>query len=283
MNPLVSIIVPCCNQAQYLTETLVSVREQTYSHWECIIVNDGSSDNTEEIAKQYCDKDSRFRYYSKSNEGVSAARNYGINVSKGEFILPLDADDIIAQNFILYSIEEFKKNPQTKLVTSKVALFGEMHGEWSLKSYEYKRLLFENMLVVTAIYKCSDFKKSSGYNTNMKEGFEDWDFWIGFLEAEDIVCVIPEVLFYYRIKKLSRNSTIDYENKRKLLQQIVENNYVKYQVYFKDILYQRNIIDNQLEIISNQFNEIARLKNTYSYKIGHFIVKTINLFRLNAK
>ena len=67
MNPLVSIIVPCYNQAQYLPETLDSVLAQTYPYWECIIVNDGSPDNTEEIAKHYCEKDNRFKYLFKEN------------------------------------------------------------------------------------------------------------------------------------------------------------------------------------------------------------------------
>lgn len=75
----VSIIVPCYKQAEFLPETLDSVLSQTYSNWECIIVNDGSPDNTEEIAKIYQSKDTRIKYLFKNNEGIAIARNTGIS------------------------------------------------------------------------------------------------------------------------------------------------------------------------------------------------------------
>ena len=93
---IVSIIVPCYNYAALFREALDSVLAQTYDDWECIIVNDGSTDDTEEIALQYCQKDERFIYFYKENGGHSSARNYGIKKSKGEYILPLDPDDKIA-------------------------------------------------------------------------------------------------------------------------------------------------------------------------------------------
>ena len=89
--PLISVIVPCYNQAQYLDECLQSVLDQTYTDWECIIVNDGSPDNTEDVAKKWVEKDTRFIYLSKENGGLSSARNAGIEIAKGEWILPLDA------------------------------------------------------------------------------------------------------------------------------------------------------------------------------------------------
>ncbi|HEU4496898.1 MAG TPA: glycosyltransferase family 2 protein, partial [Flavobacterium sp.] len=94
-----SIIVPCFNQSQYLGEALQSVSEQTYTDWECIIVNDGSPDDTEEVSKEWCEKDARFKYLYKENGGLSSARNAGIAVAGGEYILPLDADDKIAPEY----------------------------------------------------------------------------------------------------------------------------------------------------------------------------------------
>lgn len=84
-TPLISVIVPCYNQAQYLDECLQSVYDQTYQNWECIIVNDGSPDNTEEIVLQWTKKDARFNYLKKENGGLSSARNAGIDIAKGEF------------------------------------------------------------------------------------------------------------------------------------------------------------------------------------------------------
>ena len=84
MNILVSIIVPCYNQAHFLDEALQSVLSQTYTNWECIIVNDGSPDNTENIAEKWLAVDSRFKYIKKDNGGLSSARNIGIKMSKIE-------------------------------------------------------------------------------------------------------------------------------------------------------------------------------------------------------
>ena len=92
---LVSVIIPCYNQAQYLPDALGSVLAQTYPHWECIVVNDGSPDNTEEVAQQWCEKDNRFRYLHKQNGGLSSARNAGLDAAKGDYIQFLDADDAI--------------------------------------------------------------------------------------------------------------------------------------------------------------------------------------------
>lgn len=107
--PLISIIVPCYNQAEYLDECLQSVLDQTYYNWECIIVNDGSSDNTEIVAQQWLNKDGRFKYSAKENAGLSLARNTGIANTNGEFILPLDADDKIGKDYCTKAIEVFSK------------------------------------------------------------------------------------------------------------------------------------------------------------------------------
>ena len=95
--PKVSVIVPCYNQGEYLADALESVLYQTFTDWECIIVNDGSSDNTEEVANKFCELDKRFKYISQTNQGVSAARNNGIKASSGTYILPLDGDDVQQQ------------------------------------------------------------------------------------------------------------------------------------------------------------------------------------------
>jgi glycosyltransferase involved in cell wall biosynthesis len=96
-NPLVSIIIPTYNRVHLISETLDSVLAQTYSNWECIVVDDGSTDETEKLLETYCKKDSRFQYLHRPSErpkGANACRNYGFELSKGEYILFLDSDDI---------------------------------------------------------------------------------------------------------------------------------------------------------------------------------------------
>lgn len=97
MNPLVSIIIPCYNQAAYLPKAITSLQAQTLTNWECIIVDDGSTDNSAEIAANAALKDERIRLIQKLNGGSASARNVGIKHAKGEFIQFLDADDYLDQ------------------------------------------------------------------------------------------------------------------------------------------------------------------------------------------
>lgn len=95
MAPFISVIVPCFKQAQYLEAALTSVIRQSLDDWECIIVNDGSPDHTEEIARKWCDTDRRFHYLSQPNAGLASARNLGISAAKGSYLQFLDADDLL--------------------------------------------------------------------------------------------------------------------------------------------------------------------------------------------
>jgi glycosyltransferase involved in cell wall biosynthesis len=122
-NPLVSIIVPCYKQAQYLPEALASVLAQTYPYWECIIVNDGSPDNTEEVAKLYCERDNRFKYVYKRNEGPSSARNLGIHQSKGDYITFIDADDWVDKDYLQNFANMLEINPESHLTESALWMY----------------------------------------------------------------------------------------------------------------------------------------------------------------
>lgn len=109
MIPDVSIIIPNFNKADYLKETLDSVTSQTYNNWECIIIDDGSTDNSKTIINQYILKDSRFRFYSRLNtekpKGVSSCRNIGIERATGEYIVFLDSDDLLLDNCLSDRLE----------------------------------------------------------------------------------------------------------------------------------------------------------------------------------
>ena len=108
-NPLVSVIVPCYKQAHFLPETLNAVLNQTYDNWECIIVDDGSPDNTIEVANSFILRDKRFKLVSQENQGLAMARNNGIAASRGYFILPLDSDDMIDSTYLEKAVDYFKK------------------------------------------------------------------------------------------------------------------------------------------------------------------------------
>jgi glycosyltransferase involved in cell wall biosynthesis len=204
----ISIIVPCYNQAIYLSETLESVISQTYQNWECIIVDDGSPDNTKEVSEVFCKKDNRFIYLYKENGGISSARNFGIRHSSGDYILPLDSDDIIDSTFLEKTLQVLVSDWKIKVVYTKVMQFGLINRELKLPVCTLERLMGRNCIVCTALYRRDDYEKTIGYNENMALGLEDWDFWLSMLEQGGSVYQIPEVLFFYRIKTLSRNNNI---------------------------------------------------------------------------
>jgi glycosyltransferase involved in cell wall biosynthesis len=212
----VSIIVPCYNQAQYIDECLQSVLDQTYENWECIIVNDGSPDNTDEVVKKWITKDSRFKYYSQENAGVSSARNLGVSKSIGEYILPLDGDDKISIHYISSAIEAFIKDDLLKVVYCKAEKFGDEIGQWDLPSFSLKSLALDNMIFSSALFKRIDWQRVGGYDDKMLDGLEDWEFWIAILKNGGKVLRLDITGFYYRIKLVSRQKKLELKKKERL-------------------------------------------------------------------
>lgn len=244
--PLVSVIVPCYNQGKYVNDALSSVRNQTYTNIECVIVNDGSTDNSLDEIKNFCKTDDRFFYYDKNNEGVAIARNYAISHSHGELILPLDADDKIAPDYIQEAVGIFRTRPDVKLVYSKVLYFGDVNGEFKRPEYNYSRLIRSNLIVCTAMYRRSDYIKTDGYNPNLK-GLEDWDFWLCLLGQGDVVYRINKFLFYYRIKESSRNVNAN-KSYIKIKRQIWENHMHLFPIHIRIIIRTYILFDKLLNI-----------------------------------
>lgn len=271
MNNLVSIIVPCYNQAEYLAETLDSVLAQTYPYWECIIVNDGSPDNTEEIALLYCNNDNRFFYFYKNNGGLADARNYGIKKSHGKYILPLDSDDKIAPIYIEKVINCYQNNPNLKLVYTNVMHFGIIEGQCDLPAYDYNRLLYMNHIVCTCMYKRNDYDKTVGYNTNMIYGLEDWDFLISLLGPEDLVERIEEPLFFYRKKEISMLNKLPNKYKEMRMQMICNHLNVYQDLLFEFIEYYDSGVDYK-----TLFNNIQK---SYAYRLGKLLLKPLSWMR----
>jgi glycosyltransferase involved in cell wall biosynthesis len=113
-RPLVSVIMPAYNADEYIAQAIKSVLNQDYSNFELIIINDGSTDNTEKIISGFCDK--RIKYLSQKNHGLAATCNVGIKNSVGRYIVKLDSDDMITPDFITKHLREFEKEPQADLV-----------------------------------------------------------------------------------------------------------------------------------------------------------------------
>ena len=271
MNKLVSIIVPCYNQAQFLTDSLQSVLNQTYKNWECIIVNDGSPDNTEEEAKKWCIKDNRFRYLHKLNGGLSSARNAGVSESKGDYILPLDSDDIIDSKFLEKLVPVLDNDKALAIITCYSKFF---NGKISNIVHElkptgdtYRSLLFENNLIASSLYRKKCWQEVGGYDENMKNGFEDWEFWISILKGKWKYKVVEEFLFYYR------------KSKKSMLTNTLENHRISNMEYVFEKhkeLYKENY-DNTIKymfFLINMYRDSAfKTKKSLEFKLAKIISK----------
>ncbi len=266
INPLISIIMPCYNQAEFLPMALDSVLKQTYTNWEIIVIDDGSEDNIDLVIKPFL-ANPKVKYYKKENGGLSNARNYGIQNCKGELILPLDADDKIHAVYISKAISEFDKDMSLTLVYSRAFYFGELNEEWIFPDYDFKSLLSQNLIFCSAIFKKEDFNLVGGYREELKHGREDWDLWLRLLNETNKVVKIPEVLFYYRKHKNSSMSDKFSEDDF--------NNHILMDIYYlnKNIFmkYYGNpiMLINQYDDLKNKFsslNEKYRVLNDSLYK-----------------
>ena len=231
-RPLISIIVPCYNQAEYLDECLQSVLDQTYQNWECIIVNDGSPDNTEEVAKLWLKKDFRFKYFFQDNKGVSAARNNGIKNAKGEWILPLDGDDKIGNLYLELGAKKFSED--TDIVYCHAEYFGTKSGKMMLDDYNQEDILLENQIFCTSFYQKKTWLTVGGYDESMLSGYEDWEFWINMFAFHSSLNIIrlDYTGFYYRIKEQSRNIDAMHKNDKSIRKYIFTKHF---DIYRKNI------------------------------------------------
>lgn len=235
-RPKVSVIIPCYNSAKYLLDTVESVQKQTYCNWECLIMDDGSSDNTKQIVTNLCSEDSRFFYYYQDNQGPSVARNNAIAHSSGHYILPLDADDTISPSYLAKAVDCLETNPNLKLVYCLSDTIGIPNSVVHNSPYCYSDLLWKNMIHVSSVFRKSDFDKTKGYNPNMREGLEDWDFYLSFLKPNDYVYLIEEPLLHTRNNIYSRNDNA-VDNIQRLTQQIFMNHQELYEPFIVELIY----------------------------------------------
>ena len=276
----VSIITPCYNQGKYLAETLDSVLAQTWPDWECIVVNDGSTDNTEAVAKEYVGKDNRFKYIAQQNQGQAVSRNNAIRQSDGEFLLPLDSDDIIAPTYIEKAVGCFRKTPEIRLVYCNAEFFGEKHGAWELGEYDYDEFIWKNCIFVSSVFRRCDYDRTCGYNPNMKNRFEDWDFYLSLLGKGDIVVKLDEVLFYYR-KKERKSVAIMTDaldiHKEEALVQLYHNHEGIYAPYLPHC--QERVVLYHDDSPEKLRAELRQIRSSKAYRIGKMLLKPLSWVR----
>ena len=187
----------------FLAETLESVLRSDYDNFEVIVMDDGSTDSSFTIAEQYASKDARVCLYRQANQGVSSARNNAIERAQGCYILPVDADDLIADNYISLAASALDGNPTIKVISREAEFFGDKTGRWKFKQFSLNLLCRKNFIDNCSMYRKKDWKSAGGYCSEIL-GDEDWDFWLSLFETGGDFLRLPIVGLYYRIRKNSR-------------------------------------------------------------------------------
>lgn len=219
MNPIVSIIIPCFNQARFLQDCIASLKAQTYPHWEAIIVNDGSPDDTREVALRLAKTDNRIRYKEQENKGLSAARNLGIQEARGEYLQFLDADDLLKPEKFEIQLKMLRHTPGAEIAYCDFAFFEGDDASLTMPSLDvcktrlcspdtWRTLLSGNFMCVhAAIVSRRAVTEAGGFDTNLWAA-EDFDLWLRLAHRGHKFVGTREVLALYRRvpKSMSSNS-----------------------------------------------------------------------------
>lgn len=222
----VSIVIPIYNAQDYIVETLDSALNQHYRNIEIICVDDCSTDNSLNVVESYISGSTQKNislYKLPHNSGPSAARNFGITKANGAFILPLDADDLIDPSYIEKAVFILKSMPDADVVYSLAETFGAEIKPYNFPPFDSDLMAVQNLVFASAVFRKNDWKAVGGYNTNMRDGYEDWDFWLSFIEHKKNFYRINETLFYYRKLSSSRSTTA--LDKEKILFNTIKKNH----------------------------------------------------------
>jgi glycosyltransferase involved in cell wall biosynthesis len=201
-SPLVSVVIPYYNKADTLAETLDSLAQQTFRYFEVIIINDGSKQLLDEKQLLTMYASLHLQIINQENQGVAAARNNGIQVASGKYIVCLDPDDLLESTFIEKAVVLLESAPDTALVTTYVEAFG-VRNEIEVKTdYNPLSLMEDNMVITAALFRKDAWAQVGGYKSDL--GYEDWEFWINLAEHGYWGKSIHETLFRYRTAAESR-------------------------------------------------------------------------------
>ncbi len=261
MKPILSIIIPCYNHGQYIQETLDSIESANGKYiLEIIIVNDGSTDistisNLKEIQSK------GYTVVNQQNSGLASARNNGIQLAKGKYILPLDSDNKVLKPYLNEAIDILEQNELVDIVYGNAIYFGEKTGQWIVGEYNLLKLIPDNFIDACAVYRKSVWEKLGGYDENMPiMGVEDWDFWLNASFIGFRFYYLNDNCFNYRVLNNSMIHSIS-DNDREIVKQYI---YLKYNQHINlsslEYYFGKKICNNYHFLIQNlTFNDIVKI------------------------
>ncbi len=200
-NPRVTVVVPCYNHARYLGEAIASVIAQTYPAWEAIIIDDGSPDDTAAVAQTLIAAypAASIQLIRQPNQGLARSRNTAIAQARGEYILPLDADDTIAPTMLAATVTALDADPRAGFAYVDALRFGAETTRLRAAPYDRDLLRVDCMLMASTLFRRAAWAQTEGFCPTMAyQGYEDWDFWISLAERGWTGVHIAKPLLHYR-------------------------------------------------------------------------------------
>jgi glycosyltransferase involved in cell wall biosynthesis len=192
---LISVVIPCYNSGATLEQTITSVKAQTWPNLEIIVVDDGSTDS---VTCSILAALEGVAIVRQSNSGLPAARNAGFRIARGEYVLPLDADDWLESSALEVMLQALKSSPEASFVFCDLQLEGEASGVLE-KNYNFFEQLSLNQLPYCLLMPKRLWTEAGGYDESMHKGYEDWEFNIRLGILGYFGQRVPHPLFHYRV------------------------------------------------------------------------------------
>lgn len=271
MNEKISIIIPCYNTYEYILLCIESVRSQTYKNIELIVVDDGSNNNTKRLLEELSSKIDVL--ITQENKGQSAARNIGVSKADGKFIVFVDSDDTLENTFLEKLITNYKEEYSVITTYANIIVNKKIIDIFKPNGGGIREALKYNIALGTSMFLKNDLLAISGYDENMRKGFEDWEMLIRLLAySNKEVFVVDLPLYNYRKGIISTTTTAN-EIKYDLLRYIYYKHEDLYKVYFKDFI---SLLLNKIE---REEKEKIKMYSRVEYKIGYIILQPFKFIK----
>jgi glycosyltransferase involved in cell wall biosynthesis len=223
-----SIVIPCYNDRDFLLDAVASVERHALDGSELILVNDGSTEpRTLQILRSL--RLLGYAVVDQENAGLSAARNTGVRVARGRYVLPLDADNRIRPGFLEAAVTCLESRPEVGVVYGDRELFGWRSGRVRVAEFDLETMLRSNYIDACAVYRREVWNDSGGYDTNLT-GLEDWDFWIGAAKHGWRFHHLGEAAFDYRVRP---GSLVEESLRPKVLERLLSHIHRKHEEVFR--------------------------------------------------
>lgn len=269
---LISIVIPCLNDGIYLDEAFSSIQVHNYKDiFECIIIDDGST-NEFTIKKIHELQLKGCIVIRQENKGLAEARNAGIKISNGKYILPLDSDNKIVPEIFLECLKIMENDDCIDMIYTDAQYFGLKVGKWNIGTYDGFRLLDDNYIDACSLIRKKTLLALGMYDQSMPSmGNEDWELWLKFFLNDRKIIYLQKVGYYYRVRSNSMLLTVTGLNFKKNKQYLYHKYYDLISGKIKNLKTKNENFENQRQFLRVYFKK-NRLKTILKLLLGKEII-----------